>query len=278
MIKTLTIRGLKTAWLSKNPEHDTIFMPLHGFPDNPFSWKPQMDYFEKKYHIIAPYIRGTHPSAASKNLDRYRLDAIALDHLEILKKEGNKPVILLGHDLGSLYAWHLAPLLGERLKALIIINGGHMRQATHRLKNATQVRKSWYMFLSQVPGLAASLVKTIGPYLLKKFKEKNGVPPELVMESCEAHKDAIHSVKQYQALARDFIREMKNKSHFKLKAPVLQISSLDDFFVIPASLAELKLVAENPTARMVKGKHWLMQEQPELVNRLIEKFILKLNQ
>jgi len=278
---TTTCRGLKTAWLSGGKKDAPIMMFIHGFPDDPFVWKPQMEHFKKKYHIIAPYLRGTagsripanHPS---KSLARYGLDAIALDHLEILKQEdprGKRKIILVGHDLGSIHAWHLAPLLGKRLKALIYTGGGSIKLAVHRLKNVRQLKKSWYMFFFQLPIISDLGLKFLGPTIFEFQKKHSGIRPEYLEESFASHVYAREAFNQYRAMRGDLIKAVRQKDDFKLAAPVLAIGALGDAYVLPTTLEEARMMATNPTVRIVEGHHWLMLENPELMNRLMEKFL-----
>src|SRR5687768_17405783 len=117
-----TIRGLKTAWLSAGSPDKPIMLLIHGYPDTPESWDFQIAHFQETYQVIAPYARGARPSEKATDLKRYTLDAVSLDLLQILQEvdpEKKRQVVVVGHDIGGPPAWRLAPLLGNRLKALI---------------------------------------------------------------------------------------------------------------------------------------------------------------
>src|SRR5687767_5578947 len=111
MLRTETIRNLKTAWLESGPENsDRIFLFLHGCPDSPEIWDSQIQHFSKNSLVLAPYLRGVGPSESPRKRggdNRYSLDSIALDHLEILRKydpNGKRKVVVVGHDIGAPYA------------------------------------------------------------------------------------------------------------------------------------------------------------------------------
>ncbi len=57
---------------------------VHGYPDTAECWDRQFDFFATDFQVVAPFSRGTRPSDRSPDLRRYGLDAVCLDHLEIL--------------------------------------------------------------------------------------------------------------------------------------------------------------------------------------------------
>lgn len=273
--KLKTCRGLKTAWLSGGVKNAPIMMFLHGFPDDAKVWQFQWEYFSKKYHLLAPYIRGTKPSEPAAEISRYGLDAVALDHLDILNQEDpkqKKKIILVGHDLGTLHASHLASLLGPRCRELIIINGASLSMVLKRFSNWAQLKKSWYLFFFQLPFLPEWSLRLFGDFLFEYFKNKNGVPENLSSITKTAHQDVLFTFQQYRALKNDMLRFWE-RPFFKLSQPTLFLSALSDIFVEPVTLEEARHFSEKPTVRLIEGKHWLMQEQPQTVNRLIEKFL-----
>lgn len=271
-----TVRGLKTAWLEAGSKYaDNLFLFLHGFPDDAFVWSEQIRHFREKFLVVAPMMRGVGQSVAASDQKRYGLSAISLDNLNILRHidpKAKKNIYLAGHDLGSLHAWHLAALLGKRLKGLVILNGGHPLQAWERRKNLRQILKSWYIYLFLLPFIPEAILKTFGKPLLKRLQSKNGMPPEKLKQAELALSFTPNSVKQYREIVKSLPDYISKANRFKLNVPILSISSLHDAFVEPASLKELHLVAHKPTVRVIEGRHWIQCEAPTRVNHLIEKF------
>lgn len=271
----LTVRGLKTAWLEAGSSKNNILLLLHGFPDDAHVWDEQIRHFRAHFHVVAPMMRGAGLSEPSEDQSRYGLSATALDQLAILRKinpAGRKKIYLVGHDLGTLHAWHLAPLLGKRLKGLVILNGGHPMQAWERKTNYRQVMKSWYMYLFLIPLLPELLLKTVGKSLLKRTKKRNGIPDKKMSDATKALDYAAHTVKQYREIAKSLPAYWWHANHFKLEAPVLAISTTGDAFIEPATLKELNLIAKKPSVRIIEGKHWVQCENPDRINKLMDKF------
>lgn len=272
--RSINARGLKTSWLEAGSPQKDVLLLLHGFPDDAHVWDAQIEHFRKSFHVIAPFARGTGPSEAAKDDARYGPDAAALDHLEILRHadpSARKGIYVVGHDMGTLHAWHLAPLIGPRLKGLAVINGAHPLQMWSRKTNPRQVLKSWYTYVFMVPAVAETFLKIFGRPVFKSAYASQGMPAANDPGAKGAAERAARTVKQYRETAKTLPRELRG-NRFRLKAPVLAISSTDDAYLEPATLEELENLAERPTVRVIEGRHWIQCEQPERVNRLLERF------
>lgn len=273
--KTLTTRGLKTAWLEAGSPKNDILLLLHGFPDDAHVWDEQIQHFRNHFHVVAPMMRGAGLSEPSRDQSRYGLSATALDQLVILRKidpAGRKKIYLVGHDLGTLHAWHLAPLLGKRLKGLVILNGGHPLQVWGRKTNTRQLMKSWYVYLFLLPLMPELLLKTVGKPILKRVKKWGGIPENKMGSAAEALNYAANTVKQYLEIAKSLPKYWWYANRFKLDAPTLAISTTGDAFVEPTTLKELNLIAKKPSVRIIEGKHWIQCENPDRINKLMDKF------
>jgi pimeloyl-ACP methyl ester carboxylesterase len=220
-------------------------------------------------------MRGTGGSEPAEDPHRYGLKAAALDLLEILQAcgpAGKKRVILIGHDLGSVHAWYLAPLLSDRLKGLVIVNGAHLRQMWLRFSHLRQLFKSWYIVLLVLPVVPEVLMHRLGHYLIHFIYLFGGMPADLA----EAHVNGFtfmpETVKQYREFAKMLPEVIRGREVSRLKVPLLSLSSASDPFVEPAHLDELEELAEHSIARVLPGRHWIQCEDPERVNRLLEQF------
>lgn len=267
-------RGLKSAWLESGPAHGDILLLLHGFPDDAHVWDEQIAQFSNSYRVIAPFVRGAAQSQPANDERRYGLDAISLDNLEILRRvdpSGTRKIFLIGHDLGSLHAWHLAPILADRLKGLVIINGGHPLQMWSRKTNWRQVLKSWYVYLFILPFAPEALLRFFGHFLIRKAHRLSGYPEQHDPGALRATAQAPLLVKQYREIVKSLPAYLRG-DRFKLKVPVLAIASDQDRYLEPTSLEELERLTQMPTVRVIAGKHWIQLEQPERINGLLEKF------
>jgi pimeloyl-ACP methyl ester carboxylesterase len=274
--KTTVIHGLKLSWLEAGEKNLTLLLFLHGFPDTAHVWDEQIQFFSKNFHVIAPMMRGVDGSELGPDDRRCGLDAMSLDILSLLDQisgKNKKDIVVIGHDLGTLHAWHLAPLLGHRLKGLVIINGAHPLQAWERRKNFRQVVKSWYTYFFFLPILPEILIRLLGPYTLKNEIKNNGGKDLPESKTGDGIPHAHKTVKQYRQIARSLPSYLTHKGERKIAAPVLAISALGDKYLEPATFEELSRYTKKPFVRIIPGKHWLQYEQPDRLNNLIGQFL-----
>lgn len=269
------LRGLNTGWLvAGDPAAEAVVILLHGFPDTADCWDFQIDALKRTFRVVAPFVRGAGPSEPANELGRYAPDSVALDVLEILNEvdpTGTRPVYLVGHDLGSVHAWHLAGLLQKRVGGLVIINGLTLEQFARRLSNPRQLVKSWYIGLMQVPFLPEAVLGRFGRRFLRGAYKKGGLSRDRRPDP-EAPEDAIVGpLNQYRAFIRATPKAVKNPRR-RLECPVLVIFGEDDAFLEPPTKAELARDAGDLTVRILPGNHWLHRQDPEKINKLLLDF------
>jgi len=272
------IRGLKTGWISSGNKNGPILLLLHGYPDTPESWDYQIDHFEKNFHIVAPYTRGARPSESTSDLSRYSLESTVLDLLEILKIEsGSKPkdIYCIGHDMGTLQAWALCPLLGKQIKALVIINGLSIKQALSRITSVSQLKKSWYIYLLLLPIVPKVLAQRFPAGLLKFAYHLGRLPSKNRAKLSSSITGVVDPIKQYKSVARNLpalVTEMALGPPTKINAPVMIVYGNEDPFLNLPKKDEFLKEARDPTIRIIEAGHWPQREHPVLLNTLLEDF------
>ena len=60
---------------------------------------------------------------------------------------------MVGHDWGGTAAWTLAMNHPEAVDRLVILDAAHPRKLNEGLRHPSQLRRSWYFFYFQLPGL-----------------------------------------------------------------------------------------------------------------------------
>ena len=267
------LRGLLTAWEESLGFSDDQDLPLlfflHGFPACPQSYLEQWKFF-KDYPIVSPWNRGVGKSISPRNPKRYGLHGHLLDHLQILDeidKRKKRKVIVIGHDIGSLYSWNLAVHLKDRLQGLVLINGVSPSQMIRRVFNPKQVAKSWYIALFQIPLLAEKFWNRYEKQITSRVFAKGGKPRGL--ESREAIKMG-KAINQYQ---QAFYECPEHYTSTAVEFPLLSICGKDDPFLEPADETELKKIATNFELEVIEGGHWVHQQNHQLVNQKILEFI-----
>jgi pimeloyl-ACP methyl ester carboxylesterase len=88
-----------------------LVMLLHGWPESWYSWRHQLLALASAgYPVVAPDMRGFGGTDAPDHVREYTVDRLCLDVLKIAESLGYSRIIVIGHDLGSYLAWHLALL------------------------------------------------------------------------------------------------------------------------------------------------------------------------
>lgn len=276
-LRQKTLRGLKTAWLEAGPEDAPLALFFHGFPDAAECWEYQFQGLSDRYRVIAPYARGAGPSEKATRLHRYAPDSAALDALAILDEVDptrKRKVFIVGHDLGSVHAWHMAQLLGRRAAGLVVINGLSVAQMARRWKNPRQLVKSWYMAAMQVPVLPETLFRAFPARLLKYAHKRGGLRPEFRPPLPKVRAALEGPLNQYRAFAREIPKALLHKTR-RLTCPVLVLFGKDDAFLEPPTHEELARDAARLTIRILPGNHWLHRQDHEKVNKLLADFFTR---
>ncbi len=96
---------------------------LHGFPDIGYTWRHQMDAIAGAGHrVIAPDQRGYGWSDAPEPVDAYGIFDLVGDVIGLLDAEGIERCLLVGHDWGSIVAWHVALMRPDRLAGVALMS------------------------------------------------------------------------------------------------------------------------------------------------------------
>lgn len=265
-------------WLEAGQTKNPLMIFLHGFPDTAHIWQKQIQHFSKTHHIIAPFLRGVGKSEYSYLPNRMTVAAIVKDIEQLVKAvkpDLSQKIIICGHDIGTVFAWHLAAAFDTHLKALIIINGAHDLQFAKRLvSNTSQALKSWYVYFFFLPLLPELMLKFLPLSLKSSLFTKLGADKSQIAKSLS---DSPKLVTLYKSILFDCMQQILGfKPIPKITAPLLSISALSDPFVEVSSKHELQPFAQNITIKIFEGKHWIQFENSDLINQAISDFLEKL--
>jgi pimeloyl-ACP methyl ester carboxylesterase len=127
---------------------------LHGFPEFWYSWRHQIPALvQAGYHVVAPDMRGYNLSDKPVGWRQYSGDRLAQDIAGLIRHFGEEPAYLAGHDWGAAVAYMTAMRHPQLLHKLAILNVPHPERMLSGFRTLRQLRKSWYMFFFQIPGL-----------------------------------------------------------------------------------------------------------------------------
>jgi len=145
--------GIELHVATAGPEDGPLVILLHGFPEYWGAWRSHIVRLaDAGFRVLAPDQRGYNTSHKPGEVADYRLDTLAEDIVGLIDGAGRDKATVVGHDWGGAVAWRLAQSHGERLHRVAVLNCCPLEviQQSSWL-NPSQLFKSWYAFLFQVP-------------------------------------------------------------------------------------------------------------------------------
>ena len=165
---------------------------LHGFPEFWFAWRRQIDHFVSSgYRVIIPDQRGYNLSDKPAGIANYSIDLLARDVVGVLDNVAGSKAFVVGHDWGAAVSWYLAARYSDRIHRTAMLSVPHPRVLIKNLiMNPAQLRKSWYMFLFQLPWLPEFIVRRRDWALLVRALQDTSTPGLFSDSDLEQYKES----------------------------------------------------------------------------------------
>ena len=122
-----------------------LMLLCHGFPELWYSWRYQFPALAQAgYHVVAPDLRGYGQTDQPSAIEAYTLLHLVGDLVGLLDVLGERQAILVGHDWGSVLAWHAALMRPDRFPALITKSSPYLpRGPLHGARATVPPTQSW---------------------------------------------------------------------------------------------------------------------------------------
>jgi pimeloyl-ACP methyl ester carboxylesterase len=264
---------------------------LHGFPEFWYEWKNQLAEFSRDHLAVAPDMRGYNLSAKPAEVDAYRIETLVEDGRALTQHLGRDRIILVGHDWGGAVAWAFALYYPEILEKLVIINAPHPAIFQRELlRNPAQQQASQYMLLFRSPdaeqilsanGFAPLAEGVLGEGLKHGYLTQDDRNAYLEAWS---QPGALTGGLNYYRAARigppagtgDFSWRDLSKDFplLTVRVPTLVLWGEKDSYLLPGNLDGLEeYVPHLIIKRVPECSHWIVHENPDLVNATLREFI-----
>jgi pimeloyl-ACP methyl ester carboxylesterase len=255
---------------------------LHGFPEFWYAWRHQIPALAAAgYRVIALDQRGYNLSDKPKGVGHYRLEALLGDVLGIIRHAGEQRAVVVGHDWGGAIAWNFAMRHPESVDRLIVLNAPHPQRFLEEITGFSQLRKSWYMFLFQLPWLPEMLLRS-GDYAgLERTLRTDPIHPGAFSDADIAHYK--HAISQPGALTStiNYYRALFRINPFVYKQAITRIDiptlliwgEQDRYLGIRLTEGLEPWVPKLQLERIPDASHWVQTEVPERVNNLMVEFL-----
>jgi epoxide hydrolase 4 len=256
-----------------------LIVLLHGFPEFWYGWRQQIKPLAAAgFRVVAPDTRGYNLSSRPTDVSAYAVDRLADDVRGLIRERGAESALLVGHDWGGTIAWTTAMNHPEVVERLAILNAAHPRKLLQGLHHPGQLRKSWYFFFFQLPGVPESVVHADNWRFFRHFVDdaRPAYTPEEIDRYVEAWSQpgaATGMINYY----RSSVRQSQKRAEAQLRplsAPTLVIWGERDRYLGP-ELAEPDHDDVPNLARVERlpdASHWVHHDEAERVNQLLIDF------
>jgi epoxide hydrolase 4 len=275
--------GIRLHAMTAGPEDGEPVILLHGFPEFWYSWRKQIQPLaDAGFRVLAPDQRGYNLSDKPPGIRNYQLDRLVKDIVGLIDHLGVEKVSLIGHDWGAAVAWTLAIQYPEKLNRLVILNVPHPGIRKSIIKVIPkQVLKSWYIGFFQIPFLPEYLLRANNWAAAGRALVKSSRPGTYNLVDLQKYREAwsegsaiTSMLNWYRAMLRF---PSAGLSGARITIPVRMLWGVHDVALSRELAAHsIDLCEDGRLTYFENATHWVHQEEPEEVNRLIIEFLTSL--
>ncbi|HYD62153.1 MAG TPA: alpha/beta hydrolase [Noviherbaspirillum sp.] len=281
--------GMRLHYASSGTPGKPLLLFVHGFPEFWYEWEAQLGHFGRDYFAVAPDLRGFNLSAMPDALESYKAKHIVEDLRLFAEHLGYSRFVMVAHDWGGAISWNFALSHPQYLYKLVNINSPHPYLFWKALMHdPAQRAASEYMNWLRAEGSEAVLARNDFALLEAFMNAKGRTPmpwftPEVRRKyhACWA-RGLTGAVNYYRASplhppTADHPGPLKFQlaaEDFRIRIPVRVIWGESDVALLNPLIAGIEdLIDDVKVERIPEGSHWLVHEQPDRINRLIQGFL-----
>ena len=256
---------------------------LHGFPEISHSWRHQLPALaEAGFHAVAPDLRGYGMSDRPARTEDYALPKLVGDLVGLIRALGHESAHVVGHDWGGSVAWAAASRVPERVRSLTILNSPHPVASAEARQIPEQQQKSWYMLLFQFRGVAEEWISKDDFANLRSFVFGTAPPETFPDEDRETFVDALRREGALTAAFDYYRANIPPESWLRpppdlppVTVPTMILWGGADAYMSPLLLERsiTKVTGPLRVERLPGVSHWVQQQVPDEVNRLLVDFL-----
>ncbi len=240
---------------------------LHGFPDHPPTARAFLERVARTRRVVAPWLRGYHPSP---RVGPYDLETLAADVLAFIDQLAPRrgSIDLVGHDWGAVITYAVCQQAPDRVRRAVTMSVPHPLTFVRQLRNPEQALRSAYMALFQLPGAgaivrAANLVDRLWGVWSPKLHLDEHTRADL-------HRTLAASLpaplEYYRAAARPVgaARARLRRARLPIEVPLLQLHGADDACILQPTADDAHLFTGPRELAILDGLgHFLHIEAPD---------------
>jgi pimeloyl-ACP methyl ester carboxylesterase len=180
--QTMFAGGLSWRVAVAGPEDGPAVLLLHGFPEYWATWRPQIPALARAgFRVYAPDLPGY---GGTDEPDSYDIEELANCIADLRIQLDQDGVHLVGHDWGGMIGHVVASQHPHAVRSFVAACAPHPAAFSSVLRDPSQLLKSYYVALFQIPGIE---------YLLGRKETLERLSPQSVsrIEDPEAMRRAL---------------------------------------------------------------------------------------
>ncbi|KAH9641888.1 hypothetical protein HF086_011638 [Spodoptera exigua] len=280
--KYIKVNGTVLHYVESGDPSKPLMIFVHGFPEFWYSWRHQIVEFQKDYWCVAIDMRGYGDSERPEGVASYQIQHLVADIKDLVIQLGREKCILISHDWGGLIACQFRNQHPEMLHGLVMLASTSSTAWVREIWNNPEQRKqSWYVFMYRAPVIPEKALLMNDLEIYEKVMLLPG-KTNTDKEDIECYKYWFRKplaltppINYYRA---NFRFDMPEIVEHKENVPMLVALAANDLYLSHSLLDTLKKEYSTiETAIVENASHFLQQEEPEKVNKLIRDFLSKNN-
>ena len=246
---------------------------LHGFPGSSTTWADVVPpLVEQGLRVLVPDQRGYSPQARPAGRSHYRLRELVADVVALADAAGLERFHLVGHDWGAIVGWAAAAAHPDRVRSLMALATPHPAAFAATLTRGQAVRSA-YVSLFWLPALPERLLLARGGAGLRTMLGRSGLsrPWRDRYTAAMLEPGALAgALAWYRALPPSG----PSPAVGSVQVPTCFVAATRDPTVSRAAVTRAADFVDAPyQLEVVPASHWLPEQHPEVVARLILKHL-----
>ncbi len=265
-----------------------VVVLAHGFPELAYSWRHQIPVLAEAGHrVLAPDQRGYGGSSRPEAVEDYDIHALSGDLVGLLDDVGAARAVFIGHDWGAMVAWATAQLHPQRVLAVAGLSVPPIPRARSRptARWRQKFGDDFYMLRFQQPGLAdaemeADVTATMSAMFAGLLSGPASLPDWIGADEFDRYVVEFGRTGFTGALNwyRNYDRNWETTPQLAdatITVPALFIGGTADPIGPTMNPARAREVAVGRYCEQwIEGAgHWVQQERPDEVNRILLEFL-----